>query len=118
MGEVFSSVLLGQATTTPMVAIIQATLPNTPHGEYDLIVDYKAGRRPATDSPFRTQFELQVQTYAWLRSQIPQSRPVGAGVLIYVNELSPSRDDMSELRTEIAHQTTDVIPQNGSADYY
>jgi len=116
--DVISSVMLGQATTNPLVAIIQALLPDTPHGEYDLIVDYKAERRPSTDSPFRTQFELQVQTYARLRSQVPQSRPVGTGVLIYVNELSPSRDDMSELRTEIAHQTTDVIPQKGSADYY
>lgn len=116
--DVISSVMLGQATTNPMVAVIQATLPNTPQGEYDLIVDYKAGRRPAINSPFRTQFELQVQTYAWLRSQIFQARPVGAGVLIYINELSPSQDDMSELRTEIAHQLTDVIPQNGSADYY
>jgi hypothetical protein len=79
---------------------------------------YKAGRLPAINSPFRTQFELQVQTYAWLRSQIFQARPVGAGVLIYINELSPSQDDMSELRTEIAHQESDVIPQNGSADYY
>lgn len=116
--DVISSVMLGQATANPFVATVQSTLSNPPQGEYDFIVDYKAGRRPATDSPLRTQFELQVQTYAWLRSQIPQSRPVGAGVLIYVNEFAPSRDDMGEFKSEIANHTTDLVPQNGSADYY
>jgi hypothetical protein len=116
--DVISSVMLGGTSANPLVALTQSRLPSTPAGEYDLIVDYKAGRRPAVDSPFRTQFELQVQTYAWLRAQIPQSRPVGAGVLIYINELSPSRDDMTELKRELAHSTTDVIPVNGSADYY
>jgi len=118
IADVISSVMLGGANATPLVALIQAQLSNMPAGEYDLIVDYKAGRRPALDSPFRTQFELQVQTYAWLRSQIPQSRPVGAGLLIYINELSPSRDDMAELRREMGDGTTDIVPANGSADYY
>lgn len=116
--DVISSLTLGQATTNPLVQLIQTTLPNVPTGEYDLIVDYKAGRRPAAGSDFWVQFELQVQTYAWLRTQIPQARPVGAAILIYVNELSPSRDDLGELKREIMQQTTDVIPQNGSADYY
>ncbi len=116
--DVISSVMLGQATANPLVQLIQAKLPNTPAGEYDLIVDYKAGRRPAPGSPYREQFELQVQTYAWLRTQIPQARPVGAGVLVYINELSPSRDDMAELKREIQHNSTDVVPPNGSADYY
>lgn len=116
--DVISSVMLGGANANPLVSLIQARLPNIPAGEYDLIVDYKAGRRPALNSPFRTQFEFQVQTYAWLRSQIPQSRPVGAGVLIYINELSPSRDDMAELKREITQATTDEIPPNGSPDYY
>lgn len=116
--DVISSVMLGGANANPLVALIQSELPGVPVGEYDLIVDYKAGRRPAVNSDFRTQFELQVQTYAWLRTQIPQSRAVGAGVLIYINELSPSQDDMKELKQEMAQGTTDVVPPNGSADYY
>ncbi len=116
--DVISSVMLGGANANPLVALIQSQLPNVPAGEYDVIVDYKAGRRPALDSPLRTQFEFQVQTYAWLRAQIPQSRPVGAGVLIYINEFSPSRDDMAEFGREMAHGTADVIPPNGSPDYY
>lgn len=116
--DVISSVMLGQADPNPLVQLIQRQIPNVPAGEYDLIVDYKAGRRPALGSELREQFELQVQTYAWLRRQVPQSRPVGAGMLIYINELRPSRDDMVELRREIARASTDVIPASGSADYY
>jgi hypothetical protein len=44
--DVISSVMLGQATTNPMVAVIQATLPNTPQGEYDLIVDLQSWTSP------------------------------------------------------------------------
>jgi CRISPR/Cas system-associated exonuclease Cas4 (RecB family) len=116
--DVISSIMLGASDTNPLVALIQSQLSSVSAGEYDLIVDYKAGRRPGLNSQFRTQFEFQVQTYAWLRSQIPQARPVGAGVLIYINELSPSRDDMTELRREIAENTTDIVPALGSADYY
>ena len=116
--DVISSVRLGQAAVNPLVQLIESTLHNAPPGEYDLIVDYKAGRRPATNSPFRSQFELQVQTYAWLRAQIPQARQVGAGLLIYMNELSPSRDDLAELQQEMQSGTTDIVPGNGSADYY
>lgn len=116
--DVISSVMLGQATTNPLVQLIEATLPHVPAGEYDLIVDYKAGRRPAVNSDFRQQFQLQVQTYSWLRAQVPQANPVGAGVLIYINELSPSRDDTTELKREIEQGIADIVPANGSADYY
>ena len=116
--DVISSVVLGNANTNPLVQLIQGTLPNMPQGESDLIVDYKAGRRPASNSPFASQFQWQVQTYAWLRSQLPHARPVGAGILIYINELSPSQGDLKDLRDEIAHNTTDIVPVNGSQDYY
>ena len=116
--DVISSIMLGQATTNPFVQLIQSRLPNTPAGEYDLIVDYKAGRRPAPGSPFREQYELQVQTYAWLRAQVPQARPVGAGVLVYIDELAPSQGDLEKLKREIQHNSADIVPANGSPDYY
>jgi hypothetical protein len=116
--DVISSIMLGAAPNNPIVDLIEQTLVNVPPGEYDLIVDYKAGRRPALDSDFRTQYELQVQTYAWLRGQIPQARTVAAGVLVYINEFSPSRDDMEELKRELQAVNTDIAPDNGSADYY
>jgi len=116
--DVISSVVLGNANANPLVQLIQGTLPNVPQGEYDLIVDYKAGRRPPSNSNFSFQYEWQVQTYAWIRSQIPNARPVGAGVLIFINELSPSQGDLNDLKADIAHGVTDVAPLNGSQDYY
>jgi len=115
--DVISSVSLGD-NTNPLVSLIQHGLPNVPDAEYDLIVDYKAGRRPPQSSALANQFEWQVQTYAWLRSQVPHSRSVGAAILIYINELSPSQTDLTELKKEVASGTTDVIPANGSQDYY
>ena len=116
--DVISSVQLGTANDNPLVQIIQASLPAVPPGDYDVIVDYKAGRRPCANSPFTTQFQWQVQTYAWLRSQVPQSRPVGAAVVIYVNELSPSRGDIEQFIREASNGETDVVPVNGTQDYY
>jgi len=84
----------------------------------DLIVDYKAARRPAVQSRFWQHEEWQVQTYAWLWRQMPQTRPVGAGLLIYLNELAPSRTDLVELKREVLQHTTDVVPANGTPDYY
>lgn len=116
--DVISSVVLGQQTANPIVQLIQASLPTTPAGEYDVIVDYKGLRRPPIGSQFRSHFEWQVQTYAWLRGQMPGVRPVGAGVLIFVNELEPSQGDIEELQDELRNGTADVVPPNGSQDYY
>jgi len=95
-----------------------ASLPATPVGEYDVIVDYKGLRRPPIGSQFRSHFEWQVQTYAWLRGQMPGVRRVGAGVLIFVNELSPSQTDIEDLQGELQRGEADVVPVNGTQDYY
>ncbi len=116
--DVISSVQLGNVAQNPLVQTIQTFSTNPSAGDYDVIVDYKAGRRPSRNSPLSMQFEWQVQTYAWLRSQIPHGRPVGAAMVIYVNELSPSRTDLEELRREVAAGTTDIMPASGSQDYY
>ena len=90
-------------------------------GEYEIIIDYKGSRRPRVDDNPRGDWKLgewQVQTYAWLRSQQADARPVSAGVLVYVNELSPGQKEMSLLRSEMARGFTDVLPDVGSADYY
>jgi hypothetical protein len=96
---------------------IQAADPGLA-GRYEIIVDYKGSRRPAISHDFWTQGEWQVQTYAWLRTRQPRSLPVAAGVLIYVNELSMSGEDLQELKHEIARGQTDVGPPAGSPDYY
>lgn len=86
---------------------------------FDLIVDYKAGRRPSImPNGLWNHHEWQIQTYAWLRSQVPGANRVGAGILVYVSELSPSKTDMVDLMDDIRHGRTDVVPENGSADFY
>lgn len=61
---------------------------------------------------------LQVQTYAWLRSQEPERPKVTAGILLYVNELAPRAGDVSEFRRQILKGDTDVVPFSGSEDDY
>lgn len=116
--DVISSMSIEQQNPNSIVQLIRENLVNTPDGEYDVIVDYKAGRRPPLGSDFRNRFTWQVQTYAWLRNQIADNRRVGAGVLVFVNELSMSRTDFDELRSELQNNLTEIRPTNGSVDYY
>ena len=120
--DVISSVSLTTQTNNPLVQMIYNQVPNL-SGVFDVIVDYKAARRPPMiPAPNSNDYWLheawQVQTYAWLRRQQPNTNPVGAGILIYVNELSPSQSDLDELKREIAQKRTDVAPTSGSPDYY
>ncbi len=96
---------------------IQAANPSL-LGRFEVIVDYKGSRRPGTGHPYWQQGDWQVQTYAWLRRQQPGTLPVVAGVLIYINELAPTADDVEQLRREVTRRQTDVLPANGSPDYY
>jgi len=94
---------------------IEATVPNLPD-EFEIIVDYKGARRPDTDEDYWEEQDWQVQTYAWLRHVQRTGRPVAAAVLVYVNELSPSDSDLSDLRKAIKRKRTDVFPVPGSND--
>jgi hypothetical protein len=117
--DVISSVSLGAHAQNPVVVLVQQEIgAGLPAQDFDLIVDYKAGRRPPVNHVLRARFEWQVQTYAWLRAQVPNANPVGAAILIHINELAPSKGDLEELRNEMLAGTTDVVPPNGSADYY
>lgn len=115
--DVISSVRAGSNTSNPVIEVIQPVVPPFAT-EYDLIVDYKAARRPDRNSRFWSHHEWQVQTYAWLRRHTPSARPVGAGLIIYINELSPSKTDLEAYKREVSKGTADIVPANGSADYY
>ena len=121
--DVISSIGMTAQPTNPLVQLVNS-IATVAAPEYDLIVDYKAARRPrlpaagATGSSHWEHEEWQVQTYAWLCRQVPQAHPIGAGLLIYINELRPSKTDLEELQYEVRHGLTDVVPANGAVDYY
>ncbi|MBB4100492.1 hypothetical protein [Sphingomonas kyeonggiensis] len=109
-----------QPSDNPLKRAIIAAYPDL-DGEYEIIIDYKGSRRPRIDDDPRGDWKLgewQVQTYAWLRSQQVDARPVAAGILIYVSELAPGSKEMSMLRAEMRGGLTDVVPEVGTADYY
>jgi hypothetical protein len=112
-----------ESLDNPITRAVRAACPNL-DGDYEVIVDYKSSRRPhlhngegEVDLSWRLG-EWQVKTYAWLRSQQPDAPRVAAGVLLYLNELSPSSNDVERLRRDIANQKdiTDVRPAAGSRD--
>ncbi len=115
--DVISSVHLGAETQNPLVRLLQDHLPNRT-GVFDIIVDYKASRRPSTRENFWINQQWQVQTYAWLREQSPTGNPIGAGVIVYVDELAPSATELTAFKTEIDAGIADVAPTVGSADWY
>ncbi len=88
---------------------------------FDVIVDYKGMRRPSTNVQGDLTWEdhaWQIQTYAWLRNRREDRTRVGCGLIIYLNELFPSQQDMTALRRERESGTSDVLPSPGSADDY
>jgi PD-(D/E)XK nuclease superfamily len=87
-------------------------------GTFEVIVDYKGSHRPPTNDRHWDLGRWQVQTYAWLRQRQQLSHPVAAGILVYVNELSPNSGDIGRLRKEIDGGTTDVVPVRGDPDFY
>jgi hypothetical protein len=91
--------------------------------DFEIIIDYKGARRPAKQraavraTDYWSIYDWQVKTYAHMRSRQPGSLPVLLGVVIYLNELLPTWDDLETLRKEIAAGATDVVPKRGSDDW-
>lgn len=122
--DVISSVSLSEQQHNPLVQRILAESNDLSLGDiFDIVVDYKAARRPPIialpgEKEYWKYEEWQVQTYAWLRGQQPHTPPIRAGILVYINELSPSAAELKEFKQELLKGCTDVQPINGSADYY
>ena len=85
-------------------------------GTFEVIVDYKGTRRPLTNEPYWNQGDWQIQTYAWLREGQPDALPVAAGILIYINELTPGAEEMMALRRGLQEGTADEVPVAKSRD--
>lgn len=104
----------------PLIRLILPHLPAAPPATFEVIVDYKGMRRPPSKGSdatgLWTQYEWQVLTYAELRKHQSGSKPVVAGALIYINELSPTRGDLERLKKEVVAGTTDMMPPAGTSD--
>ncbi|MBK6427805.1 MAG: hypothetical protein IPF82_16895 [Blastocatellia bacterium] len=108
-------------TSNPLVEALKENLGSSLPPKFEVIVDYKGMRRPPVPTASAagslwTQYAWQVQTYGELRRTQPDALDVVAGVLLYVNELHPTRSDLEHLKDEIAKGTTDVPPALGSPD--
>ena len=85
--------------------------------DYEIIIDYKGMKRPAekAQNKFNNPWDnhkQQILTYSWLRKQQEDSKPIFAGIIFYLNELVPSKEDLALIKEEIANDLTD-----GEIDY-
>ncbi len=118
--DVISSINLANAPSGNLIlhyihqnSELQQAINNLASTEYEIIIDYKGMRRPPQPSQLDQTWdyhEWQILTYAGLRSQQPQSKPIVAGILFYLNELVPSGIDMRKLKSEVTNNATDIMP--------
>ena len=125
--DVISSVNLANAPLGNLIlhyihqnSQIQQEIDNLPSPEYEIIIDYKGMRRPSQPSHSDnkwTHHEWQILTYAGLRNQQPESKPIVAGIVFYLNELVPSKTDIKLLKHEVANNNTDIMPSGQNLQY-
>ena len=84
-------------------------------GKFEVIVDYKGTRRPLMNEQEWDHGNWQIQTYAWLRERQHDSLPVAAGILLYINELTPSDAEIRAVRRGIDSELTDVVPKGSDS---
>lgn len=89
-------------------------------GGFEVIIDYKGMNRPAINDPEWGHHKDQVLDYAWLRAKQSDSKPVKLGILIYINELAPSKNDLRELKALFLDKSKaseiDVLPVSDDLD--
>jgi hypothetical protein len=101
---------------------VQQVIQNLSGSGYEIILDYKGMRRSGhiisdpnspnfmQPNPEWEHYNWQVLTYSWLRGQQQTSTPVIAGILLFINELEPSQDDMVDLQRDVQNNATDIMP--------
>ena len=76
--------------------------------EYEIIIDYKGMKRPPIHSNNWIHHKWQILTYSWLRSKQAESKPITAGIILYLNELVPSTEDILAMKNDIEKNRNDV----------
>ncbi|MDB6175505.1 MAG: hypothetical protein JWL59_4816 [Chthoniobacteraceae bacterium] len=105
-----------------LLELMVEELPENPPDEFEVIVDYKGMKRPAQSEEGENVglweiYEWQVHTYAHLRSLLT-TKPIIAGVVVYLNELVPTKSDLIALQIALKRRTStkELLPELGSKD--
>lgn len=103
-----------------LLNLIVEEFPEMPPDEFEVIVDYKGMSRPSPVEAGKIGlweiYAWQVHTYAHLRSLLT-TKPIIAGVLIYLNELANTKSDFEKLQIALRRKDEDeLLPDAGSED--
>jgi hypothetical protein len=104
------------STANHLVTAVKKKVGELPP-EFEVIVDYKGMRRPATvrrnGRLNLDTYEWQLQNYAHLRERQGQGPKVIAGVLAFLNELQLTDTDFDEWKKETLDKVTDppLLPE-------
>ena len=91
----------------------QEKIKNTDEEDYEIIIDYKGMKRPpieVNDPKSENKWEShkqQILTYSWLRSKQEDSKTIFAGIIFYLNELVPSKEDLMLIKDEMKNGLID-----------
>ena len=97
-----------------IVNFIKKNLDETDIEDYEIIIDYKGMKRPpikVANPQSEDKWEnhkQQILTYSWLRSKQEDAKKISAGIILYLNELVPSIEDLILIKEEITNDLTDV----------
>lgn len=97
-----------------IVKFIKKNLYESEIEDYEIIIDYKGMKRP----PIKVEklhaenkwenHKQQILTYSWLRSKQENAKTISAGIILYLNELVPSKEDLILIKEELLNGLTDV----------
>lgn len=91
----------------------QKMIEESEDDEYEIIIDYKGMKRPPieVDNPKSENkwesHKQQILTYSWLRSQQEDAKSIFAGIIFYLNELVPSKEDLALIKEEMENYLID-----------
>jgi hypothetical protein len=111
--DVVSRVELGNsAEDNPLVLAVRNAVKRNLPAEFEIIVDYKGMRRPTKKRQHGrldlATYEWQLQNYANLRERQREGPEVVAGLLLFLNELYPTKDDIQKWKSETEDHTIDI----------